>query len=74
MNLNPIKANLTHVEQRPGLDLYFSYKTLVAVRKDGKRFKTDVHYSRTTSKHITQIDFKDATPVSQEVLESMARD
>lgn len=54
MKLKPIKLNMTEVEIGDKTIL-FSYKTPVAYHKAGiSYFKTNKHWSVTTSKHITQ--------------------
>ena len=52
-------------------DLMYSYKTLVAVRCDKGCFRTDVNYSRTTEKHLTQFGMKNAQKISQAALEAL---
>jgi len=55
MNLTPIAANQTEVEFTNGMQVFFSYNTPVIVQhSSGRLFQTMEHYSRTTSKHITQ--------------------
>jgi hypothetical protein len=67
-------SNMVSVRIAKGTELMYSYKTLVAVRlNDGRAFRTDVNYSRTTEKHLTQFGMKDATKVSQSVLEGMVK-
>ena len=54
MKLKPLGANQTTVTTNGGLTILFSYETPVACIMDGKAFKTDKHWSKTTSKHINQ--------------------
>jgi len=51
MKLKPIGANKTelHID---GAHILFSYRTPVAAWIDGEYFKTDKHWSKTTTKHI----------------------
>ena len=68
------ESNRLGMTNGSGQDLYFSYKTLVALRdSDGKCYKTEKKWSRTTSKHIGQFGMGNATPVDQAVLEGMVK-
>ena len=77
MSTPSVILNLTNrlaVRNGSGQDLYFSYKTLVALRdSDGKCYKTNKMRSRTTSKHITQFGMLTAVKVDQAVLEGMVK-
>jgi hypothetical protein len=54
MKLTPLGPNKTEVEIN-GDRVFFSYKTPVAViRYDGKSFRTEHQWSRTTSKHMNR--------------------
>ena len=55
MILKQIGSNQTELTLNNGNSIFFSYETPVAghTLADGY-FKTDTHYSRTTSKHINQ--------------------
>ena len=54
MKLTRIASNMTEVELTGDKLVLFSYETPVAARVDGKIYKTDCRWSRTTSKHITK--------------------
>ena len=51
--------------------LMYSYKTLVAVVCAKGSFRSDVNYSRTTEKHLSQFGMKDAPRISQADLEAL---
>jgi hypothetical protein len=53
-SLNVIAANLTEIDEGE-VQKYFSYSTLVAVRKGNTLYITTRHYSNTTSRHIGKI-------------------
>ena len=53
MKLNPIASNMTEVEIGDTLVL-FSYKTPVACRMGGHFYRTEKHWSVTTSRHINK--------------------
>lgn len=68
------ESNRVAMTNGSGQDLYFSYKTLVALRdSDGKSYKTSKKWSRTTSKHITQFGMGGSEPIDQDVLEGMVK-
>lgn len=68
------ESNRVAMTNGSGQDLYFSYKTLVALRdSDGKCYKTSKKWSVTTGKHISAFRMKDAQPVDQAVLEGMVK-
>ena len=46
--------------------LYFSYETLVAVRGYNGLRRTDVNYSRTTNKHMREMDIFDMPEMDDE--------
>jgi hypothetical protein len=54
MRLKPLGANQTTVTTNAGLSILFSYETPVACIENGTAYKTDKHWSKTTSKHINQ--------------------
>jgi len=55
MILRQLGSNQTELSLNNGTSLFFSYETPVAgYSPDLGHFKTDVYYSRTTSKHINQ--------------------
>lgn len=55
MILRQLGANQTELSFNNGTSIFFSYETPVAgFSLDLGHFKTDVYYSRTTSKHINQ--------------------
>jgi hypothetical protein len=77
ISLDPIGPN--HNEVHVGnAKLVFSYNTLVGVRsKFGPKVfhaKTNVHHSKTTSKHLNKSGFKDAEEVSPEELAKLVHD
>lgn len=53
MKLTKLGPNQTEVENN-GAIVLFSYKTPVAANKDGTFYRTEKHWSVTTSKHINQ--------------------
>ncbi len=68
------ESNRLGMTNGSGQDLFFSYKTLVALRdSDGKCYKTSTKWSRTTGKHICQFGMKNAEAVDQKVLEGMVK-
>lgn len=68
------ESNRVAMTNGSGQELYFSYKTLVALRdSDGKSYKTSKKWSRTTSKHITQMGMGCGEPIDQDVLEGMVK-
>jgi hypothetical protein len=68
------ESNRIAMRNGSGQELYFSYKTLVALRdSDGKCYKTSYKWSRTTGKHIGQFGMNYAQPVDQKVLEGMVK-
>jgi hypothetical protein len=68
------ESNRVAMTNGSGQDLYFSYKTLVALRdSDGKSYRTDKFWSRTTSKHLGQFGMGGAEKVDQKVLEGMVK-
>ena len=73
MNLKPLGANKTELHLDNGAVIFFSYKTPVAAQKsEGGFIRTNEHYSRTTSKHITQwLDGANATGVDQDILDNL---
>ena len=55
MILRQLGSNKTELSLNDGSSIFFSYETPVAgYSPDLGHFKTDVYYSRTTSKHINQ--------------------
>jgi len=52
MKLKPIGSNKTELTISPRIQVLFSYETPVAAWIDGQYYKTDVKWSKTTSKHI----------------------
>ena len=53
LQINPIGANQTELCAN-GMKVLFSYQTPVAAYIDGEYFRTDKHYSSTTTKHINK--------------------
>jgi len=67
-------SNRVAMRNGSGQDLYFSYKTLVALRdSDGKCYQTSYKWSRTTGKHIHTFGMNHAEKVDQAVLEGMVK-
>jgi hypothetical protein len=68
MKLQPLGANQTTITTNTGMTILFSYETPVACIVNGKAFKTDKQWSRTTSKHINKwlecYDWVDIKPQS----------
>jgi hypothetical protein len=65
-------SNMVSVHTAKGTELMYSYKTLVAVRlNDGRAFRTDKFYSRTTSKHLGKFGVGNAEQISQDALEKL---
>jgi UTP-glucose-1-phosphate uridylyltransferase len=55
MNLKRIKKGQSQeLQLKNGDSLLISYSTVVAACVAGKRYRTDKHWSPTTSKHINQ--------------------
>ncbi len=56
MNLNPIRANMTELEIKPGVKILFSYKTPVAFHdmNTATVYRTSKKWSVTTTRHINQ--------------------
>ena len=57
MKLNQIKANMTELTLNNGVRILFSYETPVAGWDGIGPFRTDTHYSPTTTRHINQYLF-----------------
>lgn len=53
MKLKPIGSNITELNIN-GVSVLFSYSTPVAGWDDKGAFRTDKHYSSTTTKHINK--------------------
>ena len=54
MELKQIGSNMTEVTKSNGTSILFSYETPVAGYDSQGAFKTDQHYSSTTTKHINK--------------------
>ena len=52
MKLKSIASNTTELTFNNGVTILFSYETPVAGYDNDGAFRTDEHYSRTTTKHI----------------------
>jgi hypothetical protein len=74
MKLIPLGANKTELHTNAGAVILFSYKTPVAAQlPQGGFVRTTQHYSRTTSKHITQwLEGRKANEVPQADLDTLA--
>jgi len=69
MILRQIGSNQTELSFNNGSTIFFSYETPVAgFTPDLGHFKTDVYYSRTTSKHINS--YMKHAPNVQEIRQS----
>ena len=67
------ESNRVAVRTASGAELFYSYKTLVAVRtKDGRSYRTEKFWSRTTSKHLGQFGMGGAEQIPQDKLEALA--
>jgi len=55
VSITPLGKNITQV-QLCGVMIWFSYDTVVAFAVSGKRYVSENYWSRTTGKHLTQID------------------
>jgi len=67
------ESNRVAVRTPSGAELFYSYKTLVAVRTpEGRSFRTSKFWSRTTSKHLGQFGMGGAEQISQDELEKLA--
>lgn len=66
-------SNRVAVRTPSGAELFYSYRTLVAVRtKDGRSYRTEKFWSRTTNKHLTQFGMGGAEQIPQDKLEALA--
>ena len=54
MKLKPIALNMTELTFNNGVTILFSYETPVAGYGFNGAFRTDKHYSSTTTKHINK--------------------
>lgn len=72
MKLKQIAANQTVLSFANGTEVFFSYETPVAAFVPGRGYlKTDVKYSRTTSKHVTQWTDGGGTEVPQAEIDGL---
>lgn len=70
---NPTGRNTDAREVRiGGVSLFFSYQTLIAVYTRDGGYRSDLQYSRTTSKHYREMDVDHLTQVPQEQLQRIA--
>jgi len=53
--INPIKPNFNEVRIN-GFRFFFSYKTLVAVKKGNKLLISENQWGNTTGRHLNEID------------------
>ena len=74
MKLKPIKSNMTEL-QIGDKTVLFSYETPVAYNQEGVGFfRTETHYSVTTSKHINQwLKGAKAQEVEQTVIDEIVQ-
>ncbi len=74
MKLNNLGSNQTEVEIGTGT-IFFSYNTPVAANIDGKFYRTDKHWSVTTSKHINRwLDGRTAEKMPQSYFDTLSDD
>jgi len=67
-----IASNMTEIKTNNNDYVLFSYSTPVAGYDKQGAFKTDVWYSRTTTKHINKyLDGRNARVVEQEYIDSL---
>jgi len=73
MKLKPIKANMNELVIDRDTAILFSYETPVAGWDSQGAFRTDKHYSQTTTRHINQyLNGKDiGRVVSQEYINQL---
>lgn len=71
MKLKPIGSNMTELETAGGDYVLFSYSTPVAARTAGGAFRTEEHYSVTTSRHISKWGGKDWPTKPQAFFDSL---
>lgn len=72
MKLNPLGSNQAEVEIG-GNTVFFSYRTPVAANVDGRCYRTEKHWSVTTSKHINRwLDGRTAEQKPQEFFDKFA--
>lgn len=63
ITLHQVKSNLARVCVGE-LEVVFSYDTPVAIAlPDGKRYQTDRKFSQTTTRHVKEAGFADATAI-----------
>tara|TARA_R100001460_G_scaffold29619_2_gene58900 strand:+ start:10401 stop:10628 length:228 start_codon:yes stop_codon:yes gene_type:complete len=74
MKLKPIGSNMTELNIN-GISILFSYETPVAGYNSNGPFKTDQHYSKTTTRHINKYLGKDSGRlVSQEFINNLVKE
>lgn len=73
MKLIPLASNMTELHTTAGAVVLFSYQTPVAAqRAEGGFIRTDVNYSRTTTRHINKwLDGRRALMVPQSELDDI---
>ena len=72
MKLKPVASNMTELTFNNGVTILFSYKTPVAGYDNDGAFRTDKHYSSTTTRHINKwLQGVEAREVEQETLDSL---
>ena len=74
MMLSKPNNNVTILHFMGGDQAIYSYETLVAVLREGNQFKTETKHSKTTSKQLNQLGYKDAPTVTDNMLRSMLFD
>ena len=76
MQLKPLGSNQTELRLTNGTTVLFSYETPVACysNDDGKYYRTNKQWSRTTSKHINKwLESISAVSIDQIELESIIK-
>ena len=53
------------------VDFYFSYKTLIAIRREGKLFCVKNYWGNTTGKHLNRIEPDHTKRVDQKTLDNV---
>lgn len=77
VSINPVRTNF-NIVTIDNLELFFSYTTLVAIRKfTGNTcisYRTDVNYSNTIERHMKEANCKHWDKIPQETLEQLVND
>ena len=74
MKLNPIGSNQNEVVLNPLLAVLFSYSTPVSAQVNGKYYRTNKFWSKTTSKHINKwLNNEEAEEKNQEFFDNLVK-